>query len=220
MELPVHHTDWLLGILLLSVVLALAARLYNPERFRAFAGLPFHVKRPEMESAFNPAAGRGLFDVSLSVLSYLVLSLAVYLWLHRNGEAPPLLNDAALFYRVLLVLVVFFLLKNLAGLFIGWVFGRTEEIAHSQNTQLAHRSWLALILLPLVILAVFNAGNFIVWHWLLLIFTLAGLSLSLYFSFRQLWQIGTYSYYKILYLCALEITPLLFLAGWLKSLNQ
>jgi hypothetical protein len=220
MELPAHHTDWLLGLLLLGVGLALAARLYNPERFKDFISLPFHIKRDEMELGFKPLVARGLFDVSLSVLSYLMLSLGIYIWLHHGWEGAPLFNDKALYFRILFILVVFFLLKNLGGLFVGWVFDCTEDIARSQNSQLAHRAWLSLAIIPALVLAVFNSDNYRVWYLMVLIILVLGVALSIYFSFVQLWRLMAPMYYKIFYLCALEITPLLFLVGWLKSLNQ
>lgn len=220
MELPVHHTDWLLGLLLLGFGLALSARLYNPGRFWAFLALPFHVKRDEMELGFKPLVARGLFDVSLSVLSYLMLALGIYIWLHRAWDGTPYFNDQALYFRVLFILLVFFLLKNLGGLFVGWVFDCTEDIARIQNSQLAHRAWLSLVIIPPLVLAVFNPANYQIWYVLLLILLVIGLALSLYFSFIQLWRLSAAAYYKIFYLCALEITPLLFLVGWLKSLNH
>ena len=220
MELPVHHTDWLLGLLVLSMGLMLAARLYNPERFNGILSLPFHVKRSEMELAFRPLIARGLFDVSLSVLSYLVLSLGIYIWLHNAWSGKPDFNDQALYFRILFVLVVFYLLKNLIGLVVGWIFDGIEEVARSQNTQLAHRAWLSLILMPVLVLAVFNVGGYGVWYVAVLVLLALGMASSLYFSFSQLWRLAVPPYYKIFYLCALEITPLLFLVGWLKSLSQ
>lgn len=220
MELAAHHTDWLLGLLLLGLGLALSARLYNPARFGSFLALPFHVKRNEMELGFKPLVARGLFDVSLSVLSYLMLALGIYTWLHRPWEGGPHFSDQALYFRILFILVVFYLLKNLGGLFVGWVFDCTEDIARSQNSQLAHRAWLSLVLVPPLVLAVFNTAFYQVWYVVVLILLVLGLALSLYFSFIQLWRLRAAPYYKIFYLCALEITPLLFLVGWLKSLSQ
>ncbi len=219
MEMPPHHSDWVLIVLLLCVGLILAARLYNPERFRIFFALPFHVKRTEMELAFNPVVARGLFDVSLSVMSYLVLSTGIYIWLQNGVGAGPDLSKPALFFRILIILVLFYLIKNLAGLLVGWVFDRTDDIARSQNAQLAHRAWMTIVLLPLVVLSVYNTSYPELWIWLTLSVILLGVALSLYFSFLQLWKIGASSYYKIFYLCTLEIAPLVFLAGWLKSLN-
>lgn len=218
MELPVHHTDWLLALLLLGMGLALAAKLYNPSRFRAFLFLPFHVKRDELELGFNPLVARGLFDVSLSVLSYLILSLGIYIWLHRPWDGAPNFNDQAIYFRVLFILVFFFLLKNLGGLFVGWVFDCTEDIARSQNSQLAHRAWLSLIIMPVLVMAVFNTELYLFWYLIMRILLILGLAFSFYFSFIQLWRSRALAYYKIFYLCALEITPLLFMVGWLKDL--
>lgn len=213
-----HHTDWLLLVLLTGVVLALAARLYSPTRFKAFVQLPFHIRRRELEQNFNPAMGRGLFDVSLAFLSYLGLGLALYLLIHPPGPNFPLLSDWQLYLRLVFVLLLFFMVKNFLGLWVAWIFGRTDQVAHAQNVNLAYRAWLALVVLPFCALAVYWPPIYAVAHYLLWFLLVTGYLVALRFSFFQIWKMPVRSYYKIFYLCALEITPLLFLVGWLKSL--
>ena len=220
MPIAVHHTDWIFWVLLLAIALLLAARLYNPVRFRAFLILPFHIKRQELESSFNPTVGRGLFDVSLSLLSYLMLGLSFFLILHPFEGAPPVLSDWRNFLRLLFVVLLFFLVKNLVGLFVGWVFQHTDEIARAQNVNLAYRAWIAMMLVPVCALVAFYQPLYQVSYYLLWIGLFVGYYFALQFSFFRLWKMEALPYYKIFYLCTLEITPLLFLVGWLKSLYE
>lgn len=215
-----HHTDWILWILLGSVVLVVTARLYNPQRFRNFLLLPFHVKRRELESSFNPSMRRGLFDMSLSLMSYALLALGLFLLLHPYRQAMPLLTDWQLYLRLLFVLLLFFLSKNMAGLFVGWIFGRSDEIAGAQNVGLAYRTWLAILVLPICALLVFFAPAYQLSYYLLAVVLAVGYYFALQFSLLKIWSMQARPYYKIFYLCALEITPLFFLLGWLKSLYQ
>ncbi len=215
-----HHTDWILWLLLLSTVLVISARLYNPQRFRNFLILPFHVKRHELEASFNPSLRRGLFDLSLSLMSYAMIGLGVFLLLHPYLGAIPLLTDWEMYLRVLFILMLFFVVKNLVGLFVGWVFEQSEEIAGAQNVNLAYRMWTSILILPVCALLIYFTPAYPVVYYLLAVLIGLGFYFAFQFSLLKIWRIQARGYYKIFYLCALEITPLLFLLGWLKSLYQ
>jgi len=213
-----HHIDWLLGLLVLATTLVLAARLYHPSRFRAFLFLPLHANREELEDGFRPVVGRGLFDVSLGLMSFCVLALSVFLLLNTSGSGFPMLGNWRMYLRLLMVLLFFYVGKNFLGLLVGWVFNTSEEIARAQNVSFAYRAWLTLFLLPVAIAMVYCTPLYNVLYYILLITLLVGYLFSLQFFILRIWRINALSYYKIFYLCALEITPLIFLVIWLKSL--
>ena len=219
LQIP-HHTDWLLWLLLASFILMLSARLYNRRRFNAFAILPFHANRREMETTFNPVPGRGLFDLGLSLLAPVMLSVSCFLILHPYHGYPPFLGDWRLFLRLFFVLLIFFIFKNFVGLLVGWVFNKSDEIALSQNVGLAYRTWAAIILMPICVLAVFFAPAFPVLYYVLLFSLCIAYYFGVQFAAIRIWNITAPPYYKIFYLCALEITPLIFLIGWLVSLYR
>lgn len=216
--LPLHHTDWLLGLLIGALVLLLAARLYNPARFRAFSTLPFHPNRSDLESDFRPVVGRGLFDISLGVVSFVMLGLALFLLLHPYSDGVPILSGWRMYLRLLLVLLLFFVFKNFVALLVGWVFGKTENIAIAQNVSFAHRAWLGVLLFPVIVLMVYGGAMYQVLYYVLLLVLSVGYYFSIQFFVMRIWRIDALSYYKIFYLCALEITPLIFLVTWLRSL--
>mgnify|MGYP003636825822 CR=1 FL=1 len=104
------------------------------------------------------------------------------------------------------------------GLLVGWVFNKSDEIAADQNINLAYRTWLGILLLPLCIVAVFFHQAYPVMYFMLLTVVGVGYFLAFQFSAIRIWSMGVLPYYKLLYICALEITPLIFLVGWLISL--
>ncbi len=218
MELPVHHTDWLLGVLLLSFIMMIAVRLYNAKRLKDFAILPFHSRRRDLEESFNPVPGKGFVDLSLSLNSTLVITITCFLLLHPYRGKFPLLEDWTVFLMLLFALMIFFLFKNFMGLLVGWVFNKSDEIAAAQNINLAYRTWLGILLLPLCIVAVFFHQAYPVMYFMLLTVVGVGYFLAFQFSAIRIWSMGVLPYYKLLYICALEITPLIFLVGWLISL--
>ncbi len=218
-ELPkiVHHTDWLLlligGILFFLGLL----RYQHTQRFAEIWQLPFHIRRREVESEFHPSWRKGGFEVGFSIVSYLVISLALFI-LVRHHESALAFDDWQMYLRIFFVLTLFFLLKNFLGLLVGWVFHCSEDVAASQNTNLAYRCWMSLVLLPLCVLAIFWQGLPMLGYILILIFIILSYLLAFQFTAVRVWNIPALGYYKIFYLCALEITPLVFLVGWLVNL--
>lgn len=217
---PIHHTDWLLWLLVGVFILLLSARLYNPARFKAFSFLPFHANRAELESSFRPIIGRGLFDLSLGFSSFVVIGLSLFLVLHSYKVGAPILADWRLYLRLLIVLLLFFVFKNFMGLLVGWVFGKTEYIAKAQNVSFAYRAWLGVLLFPICVAMVYWGHAYQVLYFALLLMLCAGYIFSIQFFIISIWRIDTFPYYKIFYICALEITPLIFLIIWLQSLYR
>ena len=218
--LPIHHTDWLLWLLCGVFVLLIAARLYNPMRFKAFMILPFHANRAELESSFRPIIGRGLFDVSLGLSSFVVLGLSLFLILHPFQENLPVMADWRMYLRLLMVLLLFFVFKNFMGLLVGWVFNKTDNIARAQNVSFAYRAWLGVILFPVCLALVYLDTAYQLLYYILLMVLCGGYYFSIQFFVLSIWRIDALPYYKIFYLCALEITPLVFLVSWLQSLYR
>ena len=218
LALPIHHTDWLMWLLLGVCALLFAARLYNPRRFKEFSILPFHANRKELQHGFRPVVGRGLFDVSLGLSSFLVLGLAIFLLLHPYHTDLPKLGDWRMYLRLVVVLLLFFVSKNFLGLLVGWVFDKTETIAKAQNVAFAYRAWLGVLLFPVCVAMIYWVQSYQVMYYFLWIILCGGYYFSIQFFVVGIWRIDAFPYYKIFYLCALEITPLVFLVSWLQSL--
>ena len=218
--LLIHHTDWLLWLFLAISGLLLAARLYNPIRFKAFAILPFHSNRSELEASFRPVVGRGLFDVSLGLSSFAVLGLALFLILHPYNEGFPALHEWRMYLRLIIMLLLFFVFKNFMGLLVGWIFNKTEFIASAQNISFAYRAWLGVLLFPVCVAMAYGGEVYQTLYYVLLFMLCGGYYFVIQFFAIRIWRIDSFSYYKIFYLCALEITPLIFLVSWLQSLYR
>jgi len=212
-----HHTDWLLIVLVAIFLLLTMLRRNNAQRFRDLVQLPFNIRRKEVEDDFTPNWRSGSFEIGFSLFSYLVLGLALFVTV-RHHEGNLAFRDWQMFLRICFVVVMFFLLKNFIGLIVGWIFSCSEQVAKSQNTNLAYRCWMSVYLFPLSAAAIYLPVNAQVTYLLLLVFLVLGYLVGLQFTAVKLWHIPAQPYYKIFYLCALEITPLLFLLGWLKSL--
>ena len=210
----VHHADWLLNIFMICVILIVAARFYNPRKFRQFALLPFQGSDTDRAKEFKPFS-RNLFDVILAIYSYIVVALMLTLIGVGFESGSPNLSEWSNFVRFFLVLIIFFLAKDLLELTVGWVFRITEQIAFSQTLNLAYRAWASIYLLPLSFLVVYIPNSYTVGWWIIVILLSGSYLVAIWQSTLILWKLPISAYYKILYLCALEIVPILFLISWL-----
>ena len=173
--------------------------------------LPFNAGLHEFEKEFNPYGGKDLFDIALSINSFLIYSTGLYLIFN------PDLSLWSDFFRILFILILFFLLKNFIGLFVAWLFDKNEEVSYSHNANLAYRIWSSIWVFPLLLFLVFvpflkENSSFLAALVLVIAYTL-----SMTVGVLRLWAMNAYKYYKIFYLCALEIGPLLILIFWLKN---
>jgi hypothetical protein len=210
-EKGVHHTDWLLVLYLLSGLLLLISKLYHSKKFHLFLSLPFSSGLKNFEKEFNPYGGKDIFDMLMAINSYLVFGAGLFL-VFNSG-----LGVWSDFFRLLLILTFFFLIKNFFTLFIGWLFDVNHEIAYSQNANLIYRSWSSIFILPILLVVTFVPDFFVFGQKLLIVILSASYALALAISIFRVWEMTVSKYYKIFYLCALEITPLFFLVFWFKD---
>lgn len=207
----IHHTDWLLILFIVNAVLFLIAKLYHPKKFGEFLSLPFNSGLQEFEKEFNPYGGKDIFDITLTFNSFLIYATGLFVIFN------PDLSLYSDFFRLFFILILFFLLKNFASLFIAWLFDKNIEITTSHNANLAYRTWGSIWLYPVLVAAVFIPNLSESSATLVSIAIAAVYILALIVSIFRVWAMAAKKYYKILYLCALEITPIVFLFYWLKS---
>lgn len=209
----------MLVLLLISVAFVLTGRFFNKERFYIFLRLPYHVKGGEVASAYNPARVAFNHDYFNGLGAILAITLGIY-WLHsydREIMAPDYEGPLS-FLRIALVVLVFLLVKNMLSALVGFVFSSQEKIIVAQNRGFAYLAWVLVPLLPLLLLAFYLPFGNQVFFYMIYGILVAGYLYSTLQAMAEIWKLPAPAYYKILYLCALEIIPLLFLLKWFKSL--
>ena len=202
----VYSNDWITGIVLLSLVLLVIARNRFYNRFIAFIILPFNNKYIML---FNKK-GRLVseFHVLLSVVQCLNLSLFLYLtvsvwhW-HSRAEGP--LN----FGLILGGILIFSIVKLGMQLLAGYIFN-LEKMTHIfLFNKGSYLNFSALILFLFNLLLAYLAPEskpivFIAFS-LVVLTNLIGWGELLNSNLKY---VTTHIFYFILYLCALEIAPL------------
>lgn len=206
-----RNTDWVLLVMGFSFILLIIARIYDRDRVRDIFRLPWHVNSAEIASAYNPIQSRRLADFMLSLAALLVTGLAVYLVKQALHLAALEAEGWHLYARILFILLIFTLFKSLIGALVGAIFQVAEPINISQNRFFAYLAWLLMPLFPLVLFLTYSPFFTLPLAYMVLIIIGGGLLLALLKTAQTIIAVTPKISYNILYLCALEITPVAYL---------
>lgn len=210
-----HHTDWIFFVLCIAALLFTAAKLSAPKRFKIFLSLPVHTKKLDFVEEFKPFQGLKRFETLLSVNSYILISLGLYVVERAQSGSHPHFNNYLDFVRVLFFVSLFFVGKALINALLDWLYEHNGALSFATNINLSYRIWMSFLILPLIVLLVFIPSTSFYISILLGIFMLLAYIQSIVQSNLSMWKIATPAYFKFLYICALEMMPIFFLVKWL-----
>lgn len=209
-ELSQRASDWVLIVSLAAGAMLVLARFFNSQRAPDFVRFPWQAQADEFGVSFS--AGKLALNADrILILGAWIIFPVLVLFLKMEGEASKiLLYDWASYFRVLLLGGLYLILKLLVSSAVGYAFEREEELWQGQNLSLAHFSWASLFGGLLAFVFLFLPSSSIYFYLLVLGLVL----LSLLYLFRILSlcrQQGFSLSYIFLYICALEIIPLVYL---------
>lgn len=203
-------TDWVIIISLLGAFLLVWIRSFDSKRIALFFNFPWKASAGDFALEFNSDYLNYRADRFLLILAWLLSPLLIL------ALRLPFDSDFLQFYswadylRVLILAGLFILFKLFMASAIGFVFQVQEELVQGQNLSLAYISWIAVwgaFLSLMVYFTVFSITSaYILW-----VIVAGGLLLSLFRAILFSFSLNLESSYIILYLCALEIIPLLYL---------
>ncbi len=209
---PGLANDWILWVVALSLGVLAAARLLFPHRTRQFFGATLggrHFNQMEREGNFFDESPAWLLFVNFLLMTALLIyqTLLQTGYLDKTGRLSPFL----VFLIILTLLLLYYPAKSLLTSFFAYVFGTGQaNNAYTKNIFLFN-NLAGIILLPVVVYNTYQpaeSGLYFAWALLALINIakiLRGASIGLT-------QAGFSVYYLILYLCAIELAPLLIFA--------
>ncbi|HEY5511911.1 MAG TPA: DUF4271 domain-containing protein [Prolixibacteraceae bacterium] len=145
----------------------------------------------------------------LNLIFYLFLPFPIYLIAKDNGVSLMGFSGIELYVIVMVVINAYFLTKIFLYKILGSVFSQKEASGELVFNMMLYHNVLGMIMLPVatfhsLVPAMGFVSLFLV-PGLILIFYLLSLLRSIYFAIRT----GISIFYLILYLCALEILPIL-----------
>lgn len=210
MALPSRPTDWVIVISLISAVLLVWIRSFDTKRMALFLVFPWQAGAADFALEFNSDHLNYRADRFLLIVAWIISPLLILALRLPFVETDMQFYGWADYFRVLMLSGFFIVFKLFMASTIGFVFQVQEVLIQGQNLSLAYFSWLA-IFGAFTSLAVYFMNlplnvTYILWF-LLGIGVLWVLFRSIAFSF----SLGLETSYIILYLCTLEIIPLLYL---------
>lgn len=204
--------DWIIAVVILSLGLLSLARILYPHRTRQYMRATLgghHFSQMEREGSFFDESPAWLLFVNF----LLMLALLVYQTLLQTGLLNNMgkLSPAVIYLLVLGALAAYYPVKSMLTSYFAWVFRtRLANSAYTKNIFLFN-ILAGMLMLPLVVYNAYNPGLnglFATWG-LLVILNVAKVLRGASIGFSQA---GFSVYYLILYLCAIELAPLLILA--------
>ncbi len=200
--------DWAIWVLVVSLSLVSVVRFFFPGHIRQISTAVwsirhFHILHKEGVVLYTPGY---LFKVNF----LLVLSLLIYQSLEHTGLIPEgnIIGSFRIFLLVLFLLMVFYPVKSMIMGILAWVFQTGRASSAYFSNIFVFNQFAGLVLMPLVFIHAYNPFDYLLYSaWAVLAL------LNLYKVFRgsllSFDAAGFSVYYLFLYLCGVELAPLL-----------
>ncbi|MER3375496.1 MAG: DUF4271 domain-containing protein [Allomuricauda sp.] len=214
-EKVAYSLDWMTLVLFVSMLIfALGKYLYH-QKFLNFIILPFNNKYVLLHNKKGQLFN--WFHILLTVFQTINLAFFIFLTL-KAFDALPSGNQPNAFFMVLAFLVLFQVAKLLLQFIKGFVFntqGLISELVFSKTSYLNHSSIL-LFMSNVILVYIFRDSKIIIYVTIILILLVNGIGvIKLLKNYQK--AMFPYFVYFILYLCALEIAPLVIIGSYLKD---
>ena len=157
------------------------------------------------------------FHIMMTVFQFLNTSLYIYLSYHVLYKTDD--STGILIYAMILGLIVlFFVTKMLVQFANGFVFNSLRLITDFIYKKLTYLNYSGMVMLlsNIILTYILPDSKMVVFSSLFLILLINCIGLITILKNHQK-LISGYFFYFILYLCALEIAPLIFIANYLKQ---
>ncbi len=217
-RIPLHHPTWyFLFLFVLVAVFAWTKMQYGPLlQQTVMASVNFQISSRMFQD-------NSLLQLQLDTILYIVylFSFAFLLFVIQDmlGLRPYGLQNVLLYLFNLGILTGFFLFRIISVTLVGFLFNRIQLYREHFYNEFIYNKLLGIGAIPVMILLPYTEG----WLKQLAFWAAIALIISVYvarifrgviFSLKKDISI----FYMFLYLCALEIVPLLLLYRWLKGI--
>ena len=196
-------------IILLNIIIVTIAKTLNNSKFKQFifiylnnSFLKFNTNNNSFLSSFNSLLNIN-YLISLSVYISIIISYSSY-GINNNFEI-------SIFFKTLLIVIVFVYAKYLIELLVGWAFSISKFIVTFNLQKNNFNKLIGIIIILLNSLAIYSFPNSMTFIKMSIFFVISLYLIGLYKVIRLNDNlILSNMFYFILYLCTLEIVPILF----------
>lgn len=210
----IEQKDWATLLFIICFVIIAINRSVFESQFNEFIRLPFSKK---YTATYKDSSNLySAFTISLFFVQLISFSFLIQIFLSYFKIATK--ENWITFIQIFTALFVFILIKFYVEKIIANVFNIEEFLESFNLKKVSFRTYIGLLLLPIVIILYYN--NFLN-IWIMKVFlTITGLCM-VYFYFLSILNYQklflSKIFYFILYLCTLEIGPYYFLYNWITK---
>jgi hypothetical protein len=197
-------------IILLNVIIVTIAKTLNNSKFKQF--LFIYLNNSFLKFKSNDNSFLSSFNSLLNV-NY-IISLSVYISILFSNNLYGFNNnfETSIFFTTLVFIVVFIYTKYFIEILIGWAFNISKFVVSFNLQKNSFNKLLGIFIILLNSLAIYSFPNSIIFIKISIFFVISLYVVGLYKVIRLNDNlILSNMFYFILYLCTLEIVPILFI---------
>lgn len=197
-------------IILLNVIIVTIAKTLNNSKFKQF--LFIYLNNSFLKFKSNDNSFLSSFNSLLNV-NY-IISLSVYISILFSNNLYGFNNNfkTSIFFTTLVFIVVFIYTKYFIEILIGWAFNISKFVVSFNLQKNSFNKLLGIFIILLNSLAIYSFPNSIIFIKISIFFVISLYVVGLYKVIRLNDNlILSNMFYFILYLCTLEIVPILFI---------
>ena len=200
--------DWITIILLLTLVFITVLKFSYDERFVKLFSLSYSDKYFTNYSKSKPLIFN-TFHLLFFIIINFNISLLIY-YAIKAFDPSRIADDFGFFLWIVLIVLLYFIFRYLIGYLLGIVFDLSEEQNRITLLKISNLAYLSVLFFPLLVLINYSS---LALHKILISFGLAVALILLfirYFSILKNLKLTFNNFFYIfLYLCALELAPIL-----------
>ena len=211
----ISNTDWITILLVASLFLIVIAKELFSGRFTNFIILPFNNKYIFLYNKKDR-----LFNwFNLFVTGFQLLNFSLFAYLCFTAVLAPKLATYPFSYVLILGgALLYILLKMVIQLANGYIFSNTKFVSELIFKKLTYFNYSSLVMFKANVLLTYvtPGSHAVVFGGIALVLALNAIG---WYTILKNYQnyLTAYFFYFILYLCALEIAPVLWIASYLKE---
>ena len=197
-------------IILLNIIIVTIAKTLNNSKFKQF--LFIYLNNSFLKFKSNDNSFLSSFNSLLNV-NY-IISLSVYISILFSNNLYGFNNnfETSIFFTTLVFIVVFIYTKYFIEILIGWAFNISKFVVSFNLQKNSFNKLLGIFIILLNSLAIYSFPNSIIFIKISIFFVISLYVVGLYKVIRLNDNlILSNMFYFILYLCTLEILPILFI---------
>ncbi|MGI9551722.1 MAG: DUF4271 domain-containing protein [Aurantibacter sp.] len=210
-----ENFDWITVLIFCSIIFLVVAKSLFYSRFLNFIILPFNNKYIFMYNKKDKLMN--WFHIFFTVFQIINFSIFVYLawitlWQPKSGSSP------FVFPIILASILLFLIIKIVLQLASGFIFGSSKTISELIFKKLSYLNYSGLIMLIANIILTYIAKDSTMVVYVAVLLVLLVNTIGWVTALRNHQKFLAYNFfYFILYLCALEIAPLVIIGSYLKD---